>query len=112
MIIVLHKRFPEIWPSLCESEVPSSAIVQQSHRDWIIQFNPATNRAHLLLTKCAEVELSSVDIKGNEVDNTVPLTHVQIRWNEGEKTYAQSVDVLASLNVSVGNCYSEVSLFY
>lgn len=53
-----------------------------------------------------------MDIKGNEVDNTVPLTHVQIRWNEGENTYTQSVDVLASLNVSVGNFYSEVSLFY
>ena len=52
--------------------------------------------------------ISSVDIQGNEVDNTVPSTNVNIRWNEEETTFSQSINVLASLNVSVGNCYNEV----
>ena len=80
------------------------------HRDWIVQFNPATNRAHLLLTKSPEVAISSVDIQGNAVGNTVPSTNVNIRWNEGETTFSQNINILASLNVSVGNCYSEVYL--
>ena len=107
LTILLHKRYAEMWPSLCEADDAKKEDAQVVDRDWFVQFNPVTNRAHILIAVDPSAHVSDIRVKGVESSH---LTSLSIQWKENDSFLLQTVSVDASLNTSIGNCYCCVAL--
>lgn len=107
LTILLHKRYPEMWSSLCEADNTETTVSCAVDREWLVQFNPTTNRAHILLSVPRSATVSDIRVKGVESNG---LTTLSIQWKEDDAFFLQTLSVDASLNTSIGNCYCDVRL--
>ena len=96
-----------MWPSLCEADNTETTVPRAVDRKWLVQFNPTTNRAHILLLVPHSVTVSDIRVKGVESNG---LTTLSIPWKEDDSFFLQTLSVDASLNTSIGNCYCCVCL--
>ena len=105
LTILLHKRYPEMWSSLCQADNTETTVPCAVDREWLVQFNPTTNRAHILLSVPRSATVSDIRVKGVESNG---LTTLSIQWKEDDAFFLQTLSVDASLNTSIGNCYCDV----
>ena len=91
-----------MWSSLCEADATERIDPQPVTRDWLVQFNPTTNRAHIIFSVPSSAVISDIRVKGVESNG---LTALSVQWEEDACFFLQTISIDASLNTSIGNCY-------